>query len=262
MDEQVKDEVMEILQEINHNFFLLKTSFFCGQDFHEAIHSLYSGFHTLKGIFGLVGLSDLNLLSTIWQDFFKLLQVGKVKLVPEAVDFLAQSLEQLKNVLEQKEPEAQGEIVGLNIISCDLARLIEKHKVEGRSASEKAELFQAANVTDEVIGALSEKEESRLEANIENGKGLCLILVSYSLSDFDDQLRQFQTEAKSLGEVICLQPIEAACPEEIAFKILFATTSSLEMIAQGFSVAIRDIWQLREVLGNDVFFDEGVAGGF
>jgi two-component system chemotaxis sensor kinase CheA len=186
----------------------------------DLLNSIFRGAHSLKGLAGMFGFSDISELSHNMENLLDWLRLGKLNLDQKLMGVLFQSHELLtslvRTVAEGGSANQTAEIATCvaNINAC----LAPPAKASGGSPLEQLGL------PERVLDALTEYEEHRLLDNLAKGKRIYSIHTSFELSTFDQGLAQVSDVLKQYGELISTLPSVGGNMEtHIDFDILFGT---------------------------------------
>lgn len=187
----------------------------------DKLNSLFRNIHTLKGLSGLYGYEALNTLSHEFEDLLDDLRLGKVHLDEEIVDFLFRGLDFLSNIIAKPDEKADvdyylKEIKGIR---------------EGGGSGGGVDLV-SSKIDERIRKVLSEYEEHRLRANLEEGCGVYIIKEVYPLEDFDNRLKEMTEKIKEKGELISTLPTSEGVPAgSIGFELVFASSLTAEELS-------------------------------
>ncbi len=190
----------------------------------EVLNSIFRGAHSLKGLAGMFGFSDVAELSHNMENLLDWLRLGKLNLTQQLMAVLFDAHEVLSTLIRVL---ASGEDTNMSQeIAVCVARinacLDPPEKLSGVSP------LEALNLPAHVRGALTEYEEHRLNDNIAKGRTLFNIHTSFDLTRFDTELSAVTEILKGCGEVISTLPsVGVNLATNIDFEILFGSTRTL-----------------------------------
>jgi two-component system chemotaxis sensor kinase CheA len=224
----VKDflaEAEEILDQLSLDLMTLSD---CadGGDFNpDLVNSIFRAAHSLKGLAGMFGFTDIAELGHHLENLLDALRLGRVELSQTVVSVLFESVE-LIGVLVKDAVDPQGEAVD---ISGAMARINACLSPEPGPA--KASPLAALNLSEVVLNSMTEYEEHRLLENVKKGRLIYSIRVSLLLSSFDSELMELTDQLKQVGEVISTLPSASESQEAgIDFEILFGTDLTVSQL--------------------------------
>lgn len=197
-----------------------------GGDFNpDILNSIFRGAHSLKGLAGMFGFTDVSELSHNMENLLDWLRLGKIPLNQQLMSVLFDSHE-LLTALVRLLSDGDGASRSDEIAAC-VARinacLAPPEKQVGASP------LQSLGLPDHVKGALTEYEEHRLLDNIAKGKNIFNVHTSFDLSTFDQELAAVTEILKGCGEVISTLPSVGGNMEtHIDFEILFGSSRQLD----------------------------------
>jgi two-component system chemotaxis sensor kinase CheA len=196
-----------------------------GGDFKpDVLNSIFRGAHSLKGLAGMFGFTNISELSHNMENLLDWLRLGKIPLSRQLMSVLFDSHELLTALLRMLS-EGDNADSSNEIRSC-IARinacLAPPEKPVGVSP------LQSLGLPDHVKGALTEYEEHRLLDNLTKGKNIFNVHTSFDLNTFDQELTDVTEILKSCGEVISTLPgVGINMETHIDFEILFGSSSRL-----------------------------------
>lgn len=190
----------------------------------DLLNSIFRAAHSLKGLAGMFGLSDIAELSHNMENVLDWLRLGKLSLDQALMSVLFGSHELLtaliRNVSEGGSVNQAAEIAACvaRINAC----LAPPDKPSARSPLEQLGL------PEHMRSALTEYEEHRLLDNIAKGRNIYSVHTSFDLMTFDQELSEVSDLLKTCGEVISTLPSVGGNMEtHIDFEILFGSTRKL-----------------------------------
>ncbi|MFO8058907.1 MAG: chemotaxis protein CheA [bacterium] len=221
-------EAEDIIDSLNADLLSIHESYSANRKTDPSlINNIFRAAHSLKGISGLFGFSDLTDLSHTLENLLDKLRMDKIELNEELFDLLFESVDMLRSVVygkaEDVEPPALEEVEDLT------RRLVEAES--GESGGEAADDLSC--VGQEILSVLTEYEEHRLQANIKDGLNIIKFRAAFELSTFDEDLSDLQELAKSQGEVITTLPSAGdSGDDKITFDIIVGADKPLDTIEE------------------------------
>jgi len=192
----------------------------------DTINALFRSMHTLKGLSGLFGHQGISDLSHALESILDGIRLGKIDITEEVVRFLFNNIDIVRSLVEElsKDKDKVQDVSG-HLKNIELFR---------NSLSGKTKGPELKGVIDEsMLMVLSEYEEHRLKANIQDGKGVYLAKAVFSLSDFDEALEDITKTIKSKGELISTLPTSSNVPpDSIGFNLMFGSLEALEKLKE------------------------------
>lgn len=190
-----------------------------GGDFNpDLVNSIFRGAHSLKGLAGMFGFTDIAELSHNMENLLDSLRLGKVSLSQNTISVLFESMELLGTLVQSAGTADRP----LHDISQAVARI--SSCVSAVQKEETVSPLARLGLSERVLGSLTEYEEHRLLENVKKGRRIFSILASFSLATFDQDLGELTDVLKSAGEVISTLPSAGGGLEScINFEILFGS---------------------------------------
>lgn len=210
-------EAEEIVDRLNSDMVTLSDCADSGECDPDLLNAIFRGAHSLKGLAGMLGFTDIQGLSHNLENLLDSLRLGKVSLSGETMTVLFDAMELLATVVrglgsgEDFAPAIADAATRLN--ACATA-----------APTEEASPLQKIGLPDKVINSLTEYEEHRLVENVKKGRTIYSIHASFNLMSFDQDLGEITDILKTAGEVVSTLPSASATPESmIDFDILYGT---------------------------------------
>ena len=204
----------------------------------DLVNSIFRGAHSLKGLAGMFGFSDIAELSHNMENLLDCLRLGKLKLDQPLIAVLFQAHELLTSLVRSV---AEGATAAH---SADLAACITKINALLAPPEEQVGVspLSQLGLSERIQDALTEYEEHRLQDNLSRGRSIYIIHTSFDLSTFDQELARISDQLKAYGEVISVLPSVGGNMEtHIDFDILFGTTrqsDDLERLVENDAVTV------------------------
>jgi len=236
--EEFLAEAEEIIDSLNADLLTVTGAVSAGEKPDPSlINNVFRGAHSLKGISGLFGYTDLSGLSHTMENMLDRLRLGKIELNEDVLDLLFESVEMLRRIVAGK---GQDEPPPLSEIEAITARLGEPEAAETKEQTEEE---AAACVGLDILAVLTEYEEHRLHENIRDGMNIVKIRAAFELATFDEDLTELQAVAKQHGEIITTLPsAEESADDKITFDLIVGTeepVSTFEEALAGRPVSFR-----------------------
>jgi two-component system chemotaxis sensor kinase CheA len=226
LDKAARDflaEAEEILEQMSGDLLALGDAADKDEYNPETINSIFRSAHSLKGLAGMFGFSEIADLAHTLESLLDCLRLGKIPLSGPTLAVLFDSVEVLGSILR-----SVGSGSGCSV---DLSPVLER--INGCIAGARKETEELSpaemGISENILHALTEYEEHRLRENIARGKKLYLFHASYSLDTFDRELGELMDLLKGSGEVISTLPsADGDLGSSIAFDILFGAGKELD----------------------------------
>lgn len=229
LDDTARDflaEADEIADRLANDLADLSDSVDGGDIRQDLLNSVFRGAHSIKGLAGIFGFNEITGLSHHLESLLDCLRLGKIKLSKPVMWLLLESQALIKLLL--RDIYEKGATAHSDEISACIKRISECYQF----AAVRPEALLSSGIPvlpDQVFQSLTEYERHRFRDNLEKGKNLFSIHVSYGLSDFDRELSSISDNLKSFGEIVALLPGEGDDNEnQIGCDILYASSKKLE----------------------------------
>jgi two-component system chemotaxis sensor kinase CheA len=234
--EEFLSEAQELVETFSRSLLMLDEQQLSDTVDPALVNEAFRAVHTLKGLSGLFGAQGMSQMSHRLEDVLDQLRLGRLALSREVLDPLFQSVDLFWQFLAYEREEA-GDAPQLDAF---LARLGRVSPVADGPASAEAFDFDPG-----LLAVLTEYEEHRLRACIEQGAKLFRVRVCFELATIDRDLEDIKSRAKPLGEVITYLPTgESARPDSIDLDLLLASSCELGELQQslgGENVAVSQV---------------------
>ncbi|HBA72095.1 MAG: chemotaxis protein CheA [Geobacteraceae bacterium GWC2_55_20] len=213
-----------------------------GGDFNpDILNSIFRGAHSLKGLAGMFGFTEISELSHNLENLLDWLRLGKIPLNQQLMPVLFDShdlLTSLVRTLSDGENHSKSDEIAACISKIN-ARLAPPEKTVGSSP------LESLGLSEQVTGALTEYEEHRLLDNISKGRTIFNVHTSFDLCTFDQELSSVTDILKTCGEVVSTLPSAGGNIEtHIDFDILFGSTrqlADLKCMVESDAVSVRQL---------------------
>ncbi len=213
-------EAEDVIEKLNQDLLRLDTSGKEGTVAPDLLNEIFRSAHSLKGLSGMFGFTELMSLSHDLESMLDKLRLGKIRMTPSLLDLLFEAVELLRRLVEHTSggfEESDGREVRAMI-----ARLGEAI-FEKEASSQKGPLDEI-EIDPGILNVLTEYEEHRLEENIRLRQRIYEVHAKFDLLTFDQSLRELTTQLKELGEVITTLPSANPSKEsEIEFEIILGS---------------------------------------
>ena len=208
-------EVEEILDGLGRTLQRIESERSTGAVRPEGINALFRGVHSLKGLSGMMGRTDLTALAHDLEDYLDRLRMGEAAMDAPGMDLLFDALERLERLALGAPADADQ----LQALRLRLTRA-----AAGRASPASG---PEPDLDDRLRASLTRYEEHRLRENVRQGRTLRLVSVTLPLATFDADLRDLVGRMGESGEVISTLPsYEADQPQDtIAFTLLVGSSA-------------------------------------
>ncbi|HEY5514171.1 MAG TPA: chemotaxis protein CheA [Geomonas sp.] len=220
----VKDflaEAEEILDQLSLDLVALSDCADGGECSPDLVNSVFRAAHSLKGLAGMFGFSEIAELGHHLENLLDALRLGRTALDQAVVSALFEATE-LLSVLVRNAGESGGEPVDTSGVVQRINDCLAREP-KGSQASPLSRL----KLPERVLNSMTEYEEHRLLENVKRGRRIYSIRVSLLLATFDSELMELTEQLKQVGEVISTLPSASGGLEAgIDFEILFGSELS------------------------------------
>jgi two-component system chemotaxis sensor kinase CheA len=185
----------------------------------ELVNKIFRNVHSLKGLAGMLGFSEISELSHNLEDMLDKLRMGKIAITRDLVDLLYDSVDSLNRL-----------VIGINDASMeglvDLTRLTSRihQAVSAQPQRRVGDPLAGLTLDEHTRKSLTEYEEHRLVENVRAGKHILTVEVTFDFADFDEKLRALSASLSEAGEVISTLPaIDSSGGAGISFRLLYGS---------------------------------------
>ncbi|PYQ27470.1 MAG: chemotaxis protein CheA [Acidobacteria bacterium] len=193
----------------------------------ELVNKIFREVHSLKGLAGMLGFTEISELSHSLEDMLDRLRMGRVAISKDLVDLLYDSVDSLNRlVIAINDPSLSGLV--------DMTGLTRRiHQIVTNQPQQKhGDAFSELTLDEQTRKSLTEYEEHRLLENVRAGKHILSLEVTFDFSDFDERLRTITANLSEAGEVISTLPaIPTGNINGIAFRLLYGSTLDVDAVA-------------------------------
>ncbi|MBI3399156.1 MAG: chemotaxis protein CheA [Deltaproteobacteria bacterium] len=229
-------EVEDILRELSSSLPKLGEGVGAGKVEPSILNSIFRAAHTLKGISGMFGFAEMQMLTHEMEGMLDSLRMGRLSVNSEIINALFEAVDLLNEMVIAK---GKGEGFETNKVDSLIAKL---NSIVHASFPAVSQRSGDAEIDKNLLGILTEYEEHRLTENIKAGNAILLIGAEFSLTVFDERLIELTDFLKSFGEVIATLPSMGESKEVLHFDILFGThmdTAVIEDMFKDRSLAVK-----------------------
>lgn len=225
-------EAEDLLEEAGRLILEIQDTFHEGTN-PDTINALFRSMHTLKGLSGLFGRQGIADLSHSFESLLDEMRLGKIEITDEVVKFLFSNLDIVRALVTEAETDKEQDVLG-HIKNIEVFKSSIKGKAKGPDLK--------GLIDESLLMVLSEYEEARLRANIQEGKGVYLAKAVFSLADFDKSLESITALIKSKGELISTLPTSSNVPPDtIGFNLMFGSLQPLLQLKDKLGVEVVQI---------------------
>jgi two-component system chemotaxis sensor kinase CheA len=192
----------------------------------ELINSIFRGVHSLKGLAGMFGFTDLAELAHNLENLLDSLRLGRVMLSQSIISVLFDSMDLLGTLVRDAGVDGSEEH--------NIARSVERINscIVMNAPAEPESPLAKLGLSKQALNTLTEYEEHRLLENIKKRRSIYSVRVSFTLDTFDQELAELTELLKTCGEVISTLPSPGGGIElTIDFEILYGSDKETAAIA-------------------------------
>ncbi len=211
-------ESEELSESIEKKLFELSDLVAEGKESPDLINAIFRDFHSLKGISGMFGFSNLSRLAHELESFLDKVRLGKVEISEKVIDIILKGKEIIISIIKK--------IVAEGNDSWQIDDFMESISLVFTGEAVKESGYES--VMNSLKNVLTEYEEHRLYENIKKGKNIYSIQFVFLIDEFDEKLSEITNLLKGHGEVISTLPKPSDTPGNIIFSILFASDEKEE----------------------------------
>ncbi|RYZ01592.1 MAG: chemotaxis protein CheA [Myxococcales bacterium] len=219
--EEFFSEAQEIIETLSRNLLALDAAQKSGKEDPSLINEAFRAVHTLKGLAGLFGAIRLGAFSHRLEDLLDDLRLGRMDLRPEVLDVLFSTVDAYGRILTVEKEGRDEDLPSVDDLFHRLDRL-------GAAVERGVSPVGNYELDPGMLAVLTEYEEHRLRANIEQNLKLYRLRVQFDLSTIDKALDDMKERAKRHGEIITYLPTgEATGADAIELDLLVASRDDL-----------------------------------
>jgi two-component system chemotaxis sensor kinase CheA len=192
----------------------------------ELINSIFRGVHSLKGLAGMFGFTDLAELAHNLENLLDSLRLGRVMLSQSIISVLFNSMDLLGTLVRDAGVDGSEEH--------NIARSVERINscIVLNTPLEPESSLAKLGLSKQALNTLTEYEEHRLLENIKKRRSIYSVRASFTLDTFDQELAELTELLKTCGEVISTLPSPGGGIElTIDFEILYGSDKETAAIA-------------------------------
>lgn len=210
-------EAEELTESIEKKLLEMREIVSQGGESPDLINSLFRDFHSLKGISGMFGFSNLSNISHQLESFLDKIRLGKVNLDDNVIELLLNGKDIMHEIILK--------ISQFNNDEYDIKDFLENISIIFAQQKELVHTPTISQPINELLQVLTEYEEHRFQENLKKGKNIYTLKFVFSLEEFDEKLNEITNILKTKGEVISTLPKPSDIPGKIIFTIIYATDS-------------------------------------
>lgn len=213
-------ESQEIVESLSRDLLLLDHGQKEGRADPDLVNSVFRGVHTLKGVAGMFGYSELSESAHALEDLLDQIRLGRVNLSQSSLDVLFEGVEVLQRLLGA----ARGESHDVDLEG--YARRV--RNVLGGAVQPEGDGLASLELDPGVLSVLTEYEEHRLRTSVEQSIPLYRLRAKFALVSIDTELEALKQRVKAFAEIITYLPsTEPTDDDALELVILVASRRTL-----------------------------------
>jgi len=215
--EEFTSEAEELLDTLSRDLVEFESQ---GQNVRpELVNKIFREVHSLKGLAGMLGFTEISELSHNLEDMLDKLRMGKIPITRELIDLLYDSVDSLNRLVIAINDPSLGGLVDITGMTRRIHQIVTQ-----QPERKKDDPFAELTLDEQTKKSLTEYEEHRLIENVRGGKHILSIEVTFDFTDFDERLRLLTTSLSDAGEVISTLPaIDSSGGAGISFRLLYGS---------------------------------------
>ena len=185
----------------------------------ELVNKIFRNVHSLKGLAGMLGFTEISELSHSLEDMLDRMRMGKIAIARDVVDLLYDAVDALNRLVIAISDPSVAALVDMTTLRSRIHQAVNAQPVEPQG-----DALSALTLDEHTLKSLTEYEEHRLIENVRSGKYILTVEVTLDFADFDEKLRALTATLSEAGEVISTLPaIDTSGGNGIAFRLLYGS---------------------------------------
>lgn len=238
--EEFLAEAQELTEAISRDLLVLDTELGKGHVSPETVNDLFRGVHTLKGLAGMFGFTQLGEVAHVLEDLLEDLRLGRVELTQHTLDVIFEGADGFQRLL--RSPSGSDASLDVEAFAARVHGVV-------KADPTVVNILDAYDFDPGMLSVLTEYEEHRLRANLESGHTIFRLGVQLPIDGIDTELEQIKERCKPIGECItCLPSMDGGSDDAIDIEMLIASVQPLAELqrvidrpkARLVSVALKD----------------------
>ncbi len=210
----------------------------------ETVNRIFRAAHSLKGISGMCGFSQITEVAHKAETLLDAVRMGRVACDRGVLDLLFEAVDRLKDLCARL---ARGAAPEDPTVPAFLERLLDAANGAGDAGTD--DRLEGLGLPDEALQVLTEYEVHRIEETLKNpSRTLARVRVAFPLESFDTDLEALNGTLKEFGEIISTLPAPGEMEgDRLDFDLLVGLKVPVDQAAGG----IRPHGAELEVLGGE-----------
>ena len=209
-------DAQEIVEKLYHDLEQLRSARLHGPHRRELAARIFRRVHTLKGSAGTLGLNSVSQIAHEFEGVLDGVRLGRLEITDEVLDAFEDAVDAIARALELAsagEPQLDTTAVTQN-----LNAMAAKSRQQGSIATSLRSALPP-----EIAHSLSEYDVQHAREAVREGAKLFIVAAGFAIETFDEKFRELSHLLGQSGEIIATVPGESAVPDEITFRLLYAT---------------------------------------
>lgn len=209
-------DAQEIVEKLYNDLEQLRSARLHGPHRRELAARIFRRVHTLKGSAGTLGLNSVSQIAHEFEGVLDGVRLGRLEITDEVLDAFEDAVDAIARALElalSGEPQPVTAAVTQN-----LNAMAAKSRQQGSIATSLRSALPP-----EIAHSLSEYDLQHAREAIREGAKLFIVSAGFAIETFDEKFRELSRLLGQSGEIIATVPGESAAPDEITFRLLYAT---------------------------------------
>lgn len=208
----------------------------------ERLNALFRSAHSIKGMAGMAGLTEVARLSHEMEELMDHLRMGRLSPQPLIVELIGAGIALLRRcVVIAAKPDSPDQ--SLTEEAAEYSHCLKQAMTA--TAGSSAPSLDSSGVPAHLTAAFTTYEEHRLRENLRLGRAIYAVRVEFNLDDFERQLASLTERLQAQGELIATVPqlgeaeqtepgVEPAPqPGRIGFELIVGSARSLHHLSEG-----------------------------
>ena len=209
-------DAQEIVEKLYHDLEQLRSARLHGPHRRELAARIFRRVHTLKGSAGTLGLNSVSQIAHEFEGVLDGVRLGRLEITDEVLDAFEDAVDAIARALElalsgEPQPVTTAVTKNLNAMAAN-----------SRQQGSIATSLRSA-LPPEIAHSLSEYDLQHAREAIREGARLFIVSAGFAIETFDEKFRELSHLLGQSGEIIATVPGESAAPDEITFRLLYAT---------------------------------------
>lgn len=215
-------DAREIVERLYRDLEQLRTARSQGPRRRELAARIFRRVHTLKGSAGSLGLQSVSQIAHDFEDVLDGVRLGRIEITDSVLDAFEDAAEAIAREL-QSAPSETNEVGGTS--DSATARVIKR--LDALAATSKRQDTTVGSLRSslppELARSLSEYDLQHTREAVREGARLFIVSAAFAIETFDQKFRDLTKLLGQSGEIISTVPGEPTTPDEINFRLFYAS---------------------------------------